>query len=51
MGAKFWEPLGDFVRGTMLSEGVISEEDFDFLYPAKSSKEVVSIVNDRNGIN
>ena len=44
MGAKFWGPLGEFVRGTMLTEGVISEEDFNFLYPAKTAKEAVSII-------
>ncbi len=44
MGDKFWEPLRDFARGTMLSAGVISKEDFGFLYPVKTPKEAIKII-------
>ena len=51
MGAKFWEPLGGFVRETMLSEGVISKEDLEFLHPAQSAKDAVAIINQGKGNN
>ena len=46
MGGKFWEQLGEFIRGTMLPEGVISEEDVEFLFPAESPQDAVSIINE-----
>ena len=48
MGREFWDPLGDFVRGTMLKEAVIGEEDVSFLFPATSAKEAVSIIDGAN---
>ena len=44
LGRKFWNPLGDFIRGTMLKERVIGEDDFSFLFPAETPKEAISII-------
>ncbi|MGI9546730.1 MAG: TIGR00730 family Rossman fold protein [Flavobacteriaceae bacterium] len=44
MGGEFWDPLRGFASGTMLAEGVISEKDFSFLFPAKDPEEAISII-------
>ena len=30
MGRRYWEPLLEFARGTMLSEGTISSGEIDY---------------------
>jgi uncharacterized protein (TIGR00730 family) len=43
-GREFWGPLGDFMRHTMLAEGVISPEDADFIHQADSASEAIDII-------
>ena len=42
--AKYWAGMMDWLRGTMLREGKISEEDFDLIYVTDSPEEVVAHV-------
>ena len=49
-GREFWGHLGDFVRQTMLAEGVISPQDAEFIHPADSASEAIDIIqNSRIG--
>jgi hypothetical protein len=49
-GKEFWGHLGDFMRQTMLAEGVISPEDAEFIHPADSASEAIEIIqNSRIG--
>jgi uncharacterized protein (TIGR00730 family) len=49
-GKEFWGHLGDFMRDTMLAEGVISPEDAEFIHPADSASEAIEIIqNSRIG--
>ena len=41
---KYWAGMMDWLRGTMLREGKISEEDFDLIYLTDSPEEVVAHV-------
>ena len=41
---NYWAGMMDWLRGTMLREGKISEEDFDLIYVTDSPKEVVAHV-------
>jgi uncharacterized protein (TIGR00730 family) len=43
-GVDFWEGLIDWLRGTMLANGTISEEDFEFIRLTDDIDEVVSIM-------
>ncbi len=43
-GVDFWEGLIDWLRGTMLANGTISEEDFEFIKLTDDIDEVVSIM-------
>ena len=47
-GREFWGPLGDFMRHTMLPEGVISAEDASFIHQADSAAEAVQIIENAN---
>ncbi|MGD2074704.1 MAG: TIGR00730 family Rossman fold protein [Gammaproteobacteria bacterium] len=47
-GREFWGHLGDFMRETMLTAGVISPEDAEFIHPAESAAEAVQIIQDRH---
>ena len=42
--SKYWAGMMDWLRGTMLREGKISEEDFDLIYLTDSPEEVVAHV-------
>ncbi len=41
---EYWAGMMDWIRGTMLREGKISEEDFDLIYVTDSPEEVVAHV-------
>ena len=43
-GVDFWQGLIDWLRGTMLVNGTISEEDFEFIRLTDDVDEVVSIM-------
>ena len=47
-GPEFWGHLRTFMLDTMLTEGVISPEDADFIHPAGSAAEAVEIIRDRH---
>ncbi len=47
-GREFWGHLGDFIRNTMLAEGVISPEDADFIYPADSPGEALAAIQNQH---
>ena len=47
MGGDFWAKLGEFGRGTMLREGVISPEDLEFIQRAETPEEAVQIIQNR----
>jgi len=49
-GREFWGRLGDFMRNTMVAEGVISPQDAEFIHPAASAGEAIEIIqNSRIG--
>ncbi|HSQ24168.1 MAG TPA: TIGR00730 family Rossman fold protein [Pyrinomonadaceae bacterium] len=43
-GSKYWQPMLEWLRGPMLSEGKIVEEDFRRLHVTDSPSEIVKIV-------
>lgn len=43
-GSKYWHPMLDWLRGPMLNEGKIVEEDFRRLHVTDSPAEIVEIV-------
>jgi uncharacterized protein (TIGR00730 family) len=43
-GSKYWQPMLDWLRGPMLNEGKIVEEDFRRLHVTDSPAEIVEIV-------
>jgi len=46
-GREFWGQLGDFMRNTMVAEGVISPQDAEFIHPAESAGEAIDIITNR----
>ena len=48
MGGNFWAQLRLFARETMLTEGVITEEDIAFVRPAASPAEAVDIIRNNS---
>jgi hypothetical protein len=46
-GREFWGQLGDFMRNTMVAEGVISPQDAEFIHPADSASEAIEIIQSR----
>jgi uncharacterized protein (TIGR00730 family) len=46
-GREFWGQLGDFMRNTMVAEGVISPQDAEFIQPADSADEAIEIIKNR----
>jgi uncharacterized protein (TIGR00730 family) len=47
-GRDFWGHLGDFMRDTMLREGVISHEDTEFIRAADTAAEAVALIHDQH---
>lgn len=47
MGGDFWEHLRTFARDAMLSEGVISPEDAQFIHRADTVPKAVQIIQRR----
>jgi uncharacterized protein (TIGR00730 family) len=43
-GSKYWQPMLDWLRGPMLDEGKIVEEDFRRLHLTDAPAEIVKIV-------
>lgn len=48
LGGAFWDQLGDFMRHTMLEEGVISREDADFIHQADSPADAIRIIREHH---
>ena len=44
MGGKFWKPLLEFARATLLSEGTISASDLQIFHSAGSVDEAIEII-------
>ncbi len=43
MGKDYWGPLLDWIKGTMLKEGMISEKDLGYIYLTDNPKEACKI--------
>ena len=43
MGKSYWSGLIDWLKNTMLEEGMIAEKDFDFIYMTDDPKEAAAI--------
>ena len=46
MGREYWNPLLEFVRGTMLGRGTISEEDYRMVTVTDSVDETMTVIDD-----
>ena len=46
MGSDYWQPLIDFMRGTLLAEGTIDPADLDILRITDSPEEAVAHVRE-----
>ena len=44
LGGDFWKQLRQFARETLLTSGVISEDDIAFVHPAESVDEALAII-------
>ncbi|MCW2838274.1 MAG: DNA-binding protein, partial [Marmoricola sp.] len=44
IGSDYWSGLLDWLRGTVLAAGNISEKDFDMLFVTDDVEEAVSIM-------
>ena len=44
MGIDFWDHLRTFFRGTMLKQGVISEQDLSFIHPAEDVEQALRLI-------
>ncbi|WP_082471291.1 TIGR00730 family Rossman fold protein [Arthrobacter sp. Leaf234] len=44
IGVDYWRPLLDWIRGTLLTEGTISEKDLSLLHLVDTAEEAVRIV-------
>jgi uncharacterized protein (TIGR00730 family) len=44
MGGKFWDKMGEFLRGTLLGEGAVAEDETKFLHPAETPEDAVRII-------
>lgn len=44
MGGDFWDQLRRFARETMLAQGVISEEDIEFIYAATTPQDALQFI-------
>ena len=41
MGSDYWKGMLDWLKGSMLAQGMISEEDLDFLHIADEPEDAV----------
>jgi uncharacterized protein (TIGR00730 family) len=48
MGGRFWDGMRDFLRGTVLAEGAVDEDETRFLHRAQTPEEAVQII--RQGV-
>ena len=46
VGKKFWGGLVDWIRKTLVSERMVSEEDLEFFNVVDTPKEAVKVIND-----
>jgi predicted Rossmann-fold nucleotide-binding protein len=44
IGVEYWTPLWDWVRNTLLAEGMISEADLGLVHLVDSAEEAVEFV-------
>lgn len=44
VGTDYWKPLMQFMKGTLLSEGMVKEKDFEDLHLTDDPKEVARII-------
>ncbi|MDP2400507.1 MAG: TIGR00730 family Rossman fold protein, partial [Actinomycetota bacterium] len=44
MGVRYWEPMVDFLRGQLCSEGTIDAEDLDLLHVTDSVEEMIAYI-------
>ena len=44
LGAAFWGPMIDWIRGTLVAEGMVSEKDLDLIQVVDSPEEAVNLV-------
>lgn len=44
VGTEYWEPLMGFMKGTLLSEGMVKDKDFEDLHITDDPKEVAKII-------
>ena len=45
VGTKYWNPLYDFIKNSMLDEGVISKEDLDLIYLSDNLEDIADEVD------
>lgn len=45
VGKEYWSPLYQFLKGTILSEGMVNEKDFEDLHITDDPKEVARIID------
>ena len=43
VGKEFWSPMMEFIKKSMLSEGTISQEDFELMQITDSPQEIVDL--------
>ncbi|MGG5171116.1 TIGR00730 family Rossman fold protein [Pseudarthrobacter sp. J1738] len=46
LGTDFWRPMLDWIRGTLVVEGMVSEKDLDLIQVVDSPEEAVKLVLD-----
>jgi hypothetical protein len=44
VGSRFWGPLADWLRNTLIAEGMISPEDMDLIQITDTAEEAVDLV-------
>lgn len=44
LGASFWGPMIDWIKGTLVAEGMVSEKDLDLIQVVDSPEEAVNLV-------
>ena len=44
LGASFWGPMIEWIKGTLVAEGMVSEKDLDLIQVVDSPEEAVNLV-------